>query len=89
MRDYYQFKNQPDVSDISVQVKRSIATAKITEFQYQSYQLRKYVLSNVLSRRNASDLLYEAALSNGLIRTHDVDLIQLIIASGLNYRATT
>jgi hypothetical protein len=61
-----------------------MAIAKLAELGRQACRLREHVRSNLLSCQSASDLLYDAALPNGLIETHGDDLIQSVIADGLD-----
>jgi hypothetical protein len=89
MSNFHQSGNEPDVLAIVVDVRRCIATATLAELERQSYRLSEYVWSNLLSRQKASDLLYDAALSNGLLRIHGADLIQGVIATGLDCSAST
>jgi hypothetical protein len=86
--NFHEPENEPDVLAILVDVRRSMATAKLAELERQSCRLREYVWSNLLSVQKASDLLYDAALSNGLMSTHGDDVIQNVIAIGLGVGAS-
>ena len=89
MTDFEQSGNEPDVLAIMVDVRRCMGTAKLAELERQSYRLREYVRSKLLSCQKASDLLYDAALSNGLVTTHGDDLIQSVIADGVGCSANS
>jgi hypothetical protein len=89
MSNLHQSGNEPDVLAIIVDVRRCMATAKLAELGRQSCRLGEYVWSNFLPRQKASDLLYDVALSNGLVRTHGDGLIQSVIAGGLDCRASS
>jgi hypothetical protein len=65
-------------------VKRTIATAKIAEFENQCYRLGDIINTKLLSPPVAADILLDAAVSNGLVHEHGEDLIQQIMAEGLN-----
>lgn len=77
-------QNEPDVSALLVDIKSTIATAKIAEFENQAYRLGEIVKLRLISRPVAGDVLYQAALSNGLVREHGEDFIQLLMSEGLN-----
>jgi hypothetical protein len=77
-------QNTPDVTKLLIDVRRTIAIAKIAEFENQAYRLGDYVSTDLLPRPVAADVLLDAATSNGLVREHGDDFIQQIIAEGLN-----
>lgn len=67
-----------------LEVRNAIATAKIAEFENQSYRLGHVIATGLLGRAAAADLLLDVATSNGLMREHGDDFIQTIMAEGLN-----
>jgi hypothetical protein len=75
--------NEPDIGALLRDVRRTIATAKICEFENQAYRLGDFVAVKLLTRAAAADVLSDAAVGNGLVREHGDDLIQEIIARGL------
>lgn len=76
--------NQPDIRALIVSVRRSVAIAKLAEFENQAYRLGDYVSTDLLPRPVAADVLLDAAIANDLVRIHGDDFIQQIIADGLN-----
>ena len=76
--------NEPNIQLVLQDVRRMIATAKIAEFENQACRLGEIVKLKLLSPPIAADILLDAAVSNGLIREHGDDVIQLIMADGLN-----
>jgi hypothetical protein len=76
-------KNEPDVHAVLIDVRRTIATAKIAEFENQCYRLGDIIKTKLLSRPVAADILLDAAVSNGLVREHGEAVIQEIMAEGL------
>jgi hypothetical protein len=79
-------KNEPDINAVLIDVRRTIATAKIAEFENQCYRLGDIIKTRLLSRPVASDILLDAALSNGLVNEHGDEIIQSIITNGLECR---
>jgi hypothetical protein len=75
--------NEPDINAVLIDVRRTIATAKIAEFERQCFRLGDIIRTKLLIRPVASDILLDAALSNNLVREHGEDIIQEIIAEGL------
>jgi hypothetical protein len=75
--------NEPDISELSRDVKRCVAVAKIAEFENQTYRVGDYVKTKLLSPAIAADLLRDVALANDLVREQGEDLIQMLIADGL------
>ncbi|MGB3445206.1 MAG: hypothetical protein WBA48_00730 [Xanthobacteraceae bacterium] len=71
-----------------VSVRRSVAIAKLTEFEHQAFRLGEHVSMNVLPRPLAADALYDVAIANDLTSIHGDDLIQAIIAAGLSIGGT-
>jgi hypothetical protein len=61
----------------------AIANAKIAEFENQAYRAGHMVRMGLLRRADAADLLYEAAIYNGLIFEYGQDRIQQIMAEGI------
>ena len=76
-------KNEPDINAVLVDVRRTIATAKIAEFEHQRYRLGDIVKIKLLTRPIAADVLHEAAVLNGLVGEHGEDVIQQIMVEGL------
>ena len=75
--------NEPDISALLLDVKRAIATAKMVEFESQTYRVGDIVFIRLLDRATAGDVLLDAAVSNGLVKEHGDEIIQAIIAQGL------
>jgi hypothetical protein len=75
--------NEPNIQGVLVDVKRTIATAKIAEFENQCYRLGDIIKTKLLSPPTAADILLDAAMSNGLVHEHGDDVIQQIMAEGL------
>jgi hypothetical protein len=65
-------------------VRQAIATAEIAEFENQAYRLGHVIATGLLSRTSAADLLLDVATSNGLVLVQGDDVIQSIIANGLD-----
>ena len=76
--------NEPNIQAVLIDVKRTIATAKIAEFENQCYRLGDIIKTKLLSPPVAADILLDAAVSNGLVHEHGDDFIQQIMADGLN-----
>jgi hypothetical protein len=76
--------NEPNIQLVLQDVKRTIATAKIAEFENQAYRLGEIVKVKLLNPPMAADILLDVAVSNGLVREHGDDVIQGIMADGLN-----
>ncbi len=53
--------NAPDITELLRDVRRTIAIAKIAEFENQAYRLGDYVSTRLLSRPLAADVLLDAA----------------------------
>ena len=75
--------NAPNIQAALIDARREIAIAKLTELDFQSYRLGELVREGLLARGTAAETLYDAALGNGLIRTHGSELIECILADGL------
>jgi hypothetical protein len=73
-----------NLTALQLDVRNAIATAKIAEFENQSFRLGHVIATGLLNRNAAADLLLDVATSNGLVREHGDDLIQKIMAEGLN-----
>ena len=69
---------------LRLDVRQAIATAEIAEFENQAYRLGHVIATGLLSRASAADLLLDAATSNGLVQVQGHDVIQSIIANGLD-----
>jgi hypothetical protein len=76
--------NEPNIDELLRDVKRTIATAKISEFENQAFRLGDFVAVKLLSPTKASEVLYDAAWANGLVREHGEEAIQRIMAAGLS-----
>ncbi len=76
--------NEPDISALLLDVKRAIATAKMVEFESQTYRVGDIVFTRLLGRAAGGDVLLDAAVANGLVAEHGDDIIQAIIAEGLD-----
>jgi hypothetical protein len=76
--------NVPDVGALLRDVRRTIATAKICEFENQAFRLGDFVAVKLLTRAVAADVLSDAARGNGLTAEHGVAAIQEIISRGLD-----
>jgi hypothetical protein len=68
---------------LRLDVRQAVATAKIAEFENQSYRLGQVVTTGLLGRAPAADLLLDIATAQGLTREHGDSLIQAIISGGL------
>jgi hypothetical protein len=76
--------NEPNIQAVLLDVKRTIATAKIAEFENQCYRLGDIVKIKLLSPPIAADILLDAAIASGLVHEHGDDVIQQIMAEGLS-----
>ena len=76
--------NEPIIQAVLVDVKRTIAVAKIAEFENQCYRLGDIARTGLLSPPIAADILRDAAVANGLVHEHGDDVIQQIMAEGLS-----
>jgi hypothetical protein len=77
-------KNAPDAQEALIDARREIAIAKLVEFQFQSCRIGEMVRDKLIERTEATDALYDAACSNGLTRAHGEDVVQKILADGLD-----
>lgn len=80
---------KPDAINLQalrLDVRQAIATAEIAEFENQAYRLGHIIVTGILERARAADLLLDIATSNGLVRVQGDDVIQSIIANGLELR---
>jgi hypothetical protein len=71
---------------LRLDINRAVATAKIAEFENQSYRIGHVVRTGLLGRAAAADSLLEVAVANGLVHEHGDDTIQSIIANGLDWK---
>jgi hypothetical protein len=71
---------------LRLDVRQAIATAEIAEFENQAYRLGLIIPTGLLGRAVAADLLLDVATSNGLVRLQGDDVIQSIIANGLELK---
>lgn len=62
---------------------RSIACARLVEFQRQAWRLSELVRRGLLDKADIGDGLYEIAVSNGLVMTHGDDRIQALLVVAL------
>jgi hypothetical protein len=69
---------------LRLDVRQAIATAELAEFENQAYRLGHVIATGLLSRAVAADLLLDVACSNGLVQVQGDDVIQSIIANGLD-----
>jgi hypothetical protein len=76
--------NTVNLQALRVDVRRAVATAKIAEFEQQAFRLGGFVATGELERGAVADLLLDVAIANGLPRTHGGDVIQSILANGLD-----
>jgi hypothetical protein len=74
--------NEPDIIALLLDVKRSIATAKMAEFERQACRVGDIISRGLLGRAMAADMLLDAAVTNGLVSEHGEDLVQALIAKG-------
>jgi len=77
--------NEPTIQAVLQDVRRTIATAKIAEFENQCYRLGDIIKTKLISPPIAADILLDAAVSNGLVDEHGDDIIQQIMAEGLSF----
>ena len=75
-----------NLTALRLDVCNAIATAKIAEFENQAYRLGHVLSTGLLGRAAAADLLLDVATSNGLVRVQGDDVIQSIIANGLELK---
>jgi hypothetical protein len=71
---------------LSQDIRRAVAVAKIAEFENQAYRLGHVVRMGFLEIVEAADLLLEIATSNGLVAEQGDDIIQSIIANGMDWK---
>jgi hypothetical protein len=69
---------------LRLDVREAVAVAKIAEFENQAYRLGHIVATGLLTRVAAADLLLDIATAHGLVREHGDDIIQSIIANGMD-----
>jgi hypothetical protein len=69
---------------LRLEVRQAIATAEIAEFENQSYRLGHVIATGLLGRATAADLLLDIATVHGLVQVQGDDVIQSIIANGLD-----
>jgi hypothetical protein len=75
--------NEPNMAELLLDVRRCIAISKIREFKFQTFRLGDFVRIGLLASTTAAELLYDAALANGLVEEHGDDVIQALMAQGL------
>lgn len=73
-----------NLPSLRMDVQRAVATAKIAEFESQSYRLGYVIKTGLLDRAAAADLLLNIATAHGLIREQGDGIVQSIIANGLD-----
>jgi hypothetical protein len=88
MSECTSMSNEPDLDTLLFDVKRAIATAKIAEFEHQTYRVGDIVSVGLLGRSVAADVLLDAAVNNGLVSEHGVDIIQGLISKGFESGAS-
>lgn len=71
---------------LSQDVQAAVATAKIAEFENQSYRLGHVIRCGLIGRADAADLLLGIATTNCLVLEHGDDVIQSIIANGVDLK---
>jgi hypothetical protein len=76
--------SEPDISVLLLEVERAIATSKLAEFERQAYRIGDVVSCGLLCRALAADVLFDAAVSNGLVSEHGDDIVQALIAKGFD-----
>jgi hypothetical protein len=64
-----------------VAAKRAIALAKVTEFRRHCERLAHLAADGVVDRVEAADVLYDAAVANGLVDIHGDDFIARMLAA--------
>jgi hypothetical protein len=69
---------------LRLDVRQAIATAEIAEFENQAYRLGHVIATGLLGRAPAADLLLDVATAHGLVQVQGDDVIQSIIANGLD-----
>jgi hypothetical protein len=75
-----------NLTALRIEVRRAVAIAGIREFENQAYRVGNVIATGLLERNKAADLLLDVAQGNGLVRTHGDDIIQSIIADGLELK---
>jgi hypothetical protein len=75
-----------NLTALRLDVRQAVALAKIAEFENQAYRIGHVVRTGLLSRAPAADLLLDVATSNGLVAEQGDDIIQSIIANGLEWK---
>jgi hypothetical protein len=65
--------------------KRAIAVAKPTEFRRQCERLAHLAAEGVVDRVKAADVLYDAAIANGLVDIHGEDWVAGIFAAAFEW----
>src|SRR4051812_9504810 len=63
-----------------IAARREIALGKLTELQHQCERLSRLVAEGIISRVDAADGLFDAAIGNDLVSTYGVDYIQNCLA---------
>ena len=71
---------------LRLDVRQAIATAEIAEFENQAYRLGHVIATGLLVRAAAGNLLLDIATAQGLVRVQGDDVVQSIIANGLDLK---
>jgi hypothetical protein len=76
----------PDYADLIDDLEWSLDFAKLHEFVMQAYRLGDAIITGLLSRDVAAEMLMDGARTSGLLQEHSELCIRQIIAEGLNCR---
>jgi hypothetical protein len=76
-------ENSPEIETILADVFIEIATARLTELEFQAHRLGALVRAREMPVTNAADALYLAAVAAGLVAAHGDDAIQAVLATGM------
>jgi hypothetical protein len=79
--------NVPDIVAVLRDVRCEIAIAKLAELDFQSHRLGELVREGLIARGTAAEVLYDAALSNGLVEIHGPRIIENILVDRLGVSA--
>ncbi|HMN37213.1 MAG TPA: hypothetical protein PKD49_05815 [Hyphomicrobium sp.] len=75
--------NAREISAILADVYFEIATAKLAELEFQAHRLGALVRAGEIPVTDAADVLYFAAVADGLVNAHGDDAIQAIMVAGM------
>jgi hypothetical protein len=75
----------PHYADMIDDLEWSLDFAKVREFEQQAYRFGNAVISGVMPRAAAIEILMDAAESRGLLKERSERCIRQIIAEGLNH----